>query len=212
MYTTRFITPKEVKLVNTLFSVDSKLIGEELTPSDLDTIIQGYRLLLGQDLMKISMVFDENDSPVAMYTARLFPKIKGWWVGATKIKVPTNHFSTTSKIMAPGLDLMLETLEAEGYYKFWMGAPEQHHNIRNSVMVKHSNLLHRYDWVDELVIPKGERCNVEIFEQNRRTCNWTDILVRMFVLKQEHRIEHMRKQGHINYTGVLTSSKAPKPS
>jgi len=105
-----------------------------------------------------------------------------------------------------------QTLEAEGYYKFWMGAPEQHHNIRNAVMVKQSNLLHRYDWVDELVIPKGERCDVEIFEQNRRTCNWTDILVRMFVLKQEYRIEHMRKQGHINYTGALTSSKVPKPS
>ena len=212
MYTTRFLTPKEVKLINTLFSVHSKLVGEELTPNELDSMIRYYRSLIEVDLMKISMVFDENDSPVAMYTARLFPKIKGWWVAATKIKVPTNHFSTTSKIMAPGLDLMLETLEAEGYYKFWMGAPEQHHNIRNAVMVKQSNLLHRYDWVDELVIPKGQRCDIEIFEQNRRTCNWTDILIRMFVLKQEYRIEHMRKQGHINYTGALTSSKAPKPS
>jgi hypothetical protein len=61
MYTTRFITPKEVKLINTLFSVHSKLVGEELTPNELDSMIKYYRSLIEVDLMKISMVFDEND-------------------------------------------------------------------------------------------------------------------------------------------------------
>ena len=203
MYTTRFITPKEVKLINTLFSVHSKLVGEELTPNELDSMIRYSRSLIEVDLMKITMVFDENDSPVAMYTARLFPKIKGWWVAATKIKVPTNHFSTTSKIMAPGLDLMLETLEAEGYYKFWMTAPEIHHNIRNKVIRAVCPMADRYGWVDEAIIPKNETSTMGLFNVHRRICTWSDAVVRLFYLKQEYRIELLKKLNLKDYNGTL---------
>ena len=203
MTTVRFINSDEIRHIYTMFSIDKSLVGETLTSQEINTIAQGYREAMDLGYMKITMVFDENESPVAMYTARLLPMATGWWVGATKIKEPTNHFNKTAKIMAPGLDLMLENLEAEGYYKFWMGAPEVHHNIRNRVMIKHSKLAHRYQWFDEYLIPKGQKTDIKIYEFNRRICNWSDILVRMFVLKQEYRVELLRKLNSKDYHGTL---------
>ena len=112
MTTVRFINSDEIRHIYTMFSIDKSLVGETLTSQEINTIAQGYREAMDLGYMKITMVFDENESPVAMYTARLLPMATGWWVGATKIKEPTNHFNKTAKIMSPGLDLMLENLEA----------------------------------------------------------------------------------------------------
>lgn len=187
MHTTRLITSDELGFVRDLFSIDNTLIGEPIDPEFFETMLVNWKNLLDKDLMKITVLFNEANEAIAMYTATLYPNIRGWWVGATKIKEPNNHFNTSAKIMLPALELMLTELESKGYYKFWMGAPEKHHNIRNSVMTKYSEKLCRYDWYDEYIIPQGERCDIPIWEQNRRTCNWSDVLVRMFVLRQEFR-------------------------
>ena len=159
MTTVRFINSDEIRHIYTMFSIDKSLVGETLTSQEINTIAQGYREAMDLGYMKITMVFDENESPVAMYT--------------------------------------------EGYYKFWMGAPEVHHNIRNRVMIKHSKLAHRYQWFDEYIIPKGQKTDIKIYEFNRRICNWSDILVRMFVLKQEYRVELLRKLNSKDYHGTL---------
>lgn len=187
MNTVRLINSNELHYIKDLFSIDNRLIGEPVTPEELERMVLGYRRLLDTNAMKIAVMFDENQDAVAMYTARLFTKTRAWWVGTTKIKKPSNHFNISARIMMPALDFLLEEMESMGYYKFWMGAPKMHHDIRNTVMKKYSERLNRYEWFDEYIIPQGERCNVEVWEQNRRTCNWTDILIRMFVLKQEFR-------------------------
>ena len=158
-------------------------------------MIEYWTNLTAKGFFKISVVFDSNNSPIAMYTARLLPNVAGWWVGATKIKLPNTNFNTSAKIMVPALELMLSDMEQNGYYKFWMVAPEHHHNIRNSVMKKYSKGLNRYEWFDEIMIPKGGRCNVPLFEMHRVVVNWTDTLVRMFVLKQDFR-EELVKERH----------------
>ena len=206
MSTARFVNHEEVvSLAREMFSIDKTLVQETLSDQEIETIIGPWEELVRKGLMKVSMVFDETDSPIAMYTAKLYPKIKGWWVGATKIKQPNVHFNTSAKIMAPALDLMTTELERIGYYKVWMGAPEKHHNIRNLIMLKYSKMLPRYDWFDEYVIPEGQRSDVDIWEGNRKTCSWSDIVIRLFVLKQEYRIEYLQKQNHKDYHGTLNT-------
>lgn len=195
MYTARFITPDELSpVVKELFSIDKTIIRQERTEDELAYLRGFWKSLMVNKEMMVSVVFDENNSPVAMYTARLVQRVAGWLVGATKIKKPNTTFYTSAKIMAPGLDLLLDTLETMGYYKFWMIAPEEHHNIRNRVMKKYSPALNRYDWYDELVIPAGEKSKVDLFEMHRFQVDWSDTLVRMFVLKQEYRAGLVKEQ------------------
>ena len=56
-------------------------------------------------------------------------------------------------------------------------------------------LIDSYDWFDELIIPAGEKSNVPLFEMHRVKVDWTDTLVRLFVLKQEYR-EVLVKERH----------------
>jgi hypothetical protein len=209
MNTARFITPEEVHpIVTELFSVDKTITRQLKTEEELDTLKNQWMNLMIEGEMKISVVFDESGSPIAMYTARLIPRIAGWWVGATKIKNPSTNFHTSAKIMVPGLELMIDEMEKLGYYKWWMVAPENHHNIRNNVMKKYSPALNRYEWFDEAIIPAGARSDTPLFEMHRLVVHWTDVLVRMFVLKQEHRYT-MVKDFHQK---SINANTGPTPS
>lgn len=185
--TIRFIDPTELDYVRELFSLDDRLVGEH-TGDFLETMLTNWREMMTAGSLKVNIRFSDEGEALAMYSARLFPKVRGWWVGATKVKHISNHYNHSAKIMAPALDAMLEHMESLGYYKFWMGAPVQHHNIRNQVMKKYSPKLNTYDWYDEYIIPMNERCDIDIWEQNRRTCTWSDITVRLFTLQQEYRM------------------------
>ena len=105
--------------------------------------------------------------------------------------------------MADALDLLLEKMESKGYYKFWMASPESHHNIRNKIMRKHSKYLARYKWFDEVVIPRGQQSGISSFDSVRRPIDWTDIVVRLFVLDQEHRVNILRTKGFEDYKGTI---------
>jgi len=188
MHTVRFITSSEMNLVHELFSLDSRLIGEPMSMEELTNMTDSWKIMLDDNKMRIAMLFSETNEPLGMYTSVLFPEIRGWWVGATKVKYTTNHFGKSARLLLPAGEFLLDELESLGYYKFWMAAPEMHHDIRNMVMKKYSERLHRYEWFDEYIVPKGNRCpEIPIFDVNRRTCTWSDVLVRMFVLKQEYR-------------------------
>ena len=204
MNTVRFIEPGEVrKLVTEMFSIDNTLIREPVSKEYLESMITHWIDAMYQGEFKISMAFDQNDSPLAMYTGRLIPNNKGWCVGATKIKIPQSNYYMSARMMAPALELMLSYMEDNGYYKFWMTAPENHHNVRNKVIRKVCPMMTRYEWVDEAVIPMNEKSPVKLFEVHRRVCTWSDVVVRLFYLKQEHRIELLKKQNFKDYNGTL---------
>jgi len=208
MNTARFIKDTEVKeVVDELFSIDKTIVRQIQSTEDLNYLKNRWTELVKTNDMKICIVEDENKIPIAMYTSRLLPTVAGWWVGATKIKQPSTNFHTSAKIMVPALELLIHDMEQMGYYKFWMVAPEHHHNIRNSVMKKYSPSLNRYDWFDEIIIPKGGKCNVPLFEMHRIVVNWADTLVRMFVLKQEYRADLVKIQHKLG----LNASKDPTP-
>lgn len=202
--TVRFITPSEVdKLVREMFSIDKTLIREPVTDDQLEYLISHWIQFMVEGTFKISMVFDENNSPIAMYTGRLIPKNGGWCVGATKIKQPRANYYVSARIMAPALELMLTFMEENGYYKFWMTAPEMHHNIRNKAIRKVCPMMNRYGWVDEAIIPQNEISTIELFNVHRRVCTWSDAVVRLFYLKQEYRIEFLKKKNSKDYNGTL---------
>jgi hypothetical protein len=206
MNTARFITADELHHIKTLFSKDNRSVRVEISDDQLDKKIDVLRDRMQKGIAHISMVFDEDENPLCMYVGFELPRIGGWYIGLTKVLESTNHFSNTAPMMVPALELLISTMESKGYFKFWMTAPEKHHNIRNKVIKKHSVAANRYIWFDEVVAPKGEASGVEAFDIFRDICNWSDVVVRMFVLKQQHRVEILRSQQHPDYKGTVIDS------
>jgi hypothetical protein len=64
-------------------------------------------------------------------------------------------------------------------------------------------MMTRYQWVDEQIILKNQTSNIALFNLNRRICTWSDVVVRQFYLKQEHRVELLRKLNSKDYRGTL---------
>ena len=179
------------------------MIREPVTEEYLEKMISSWKEVMASGEFKISMVFDENNSPIGMYTGRILPRLGGWLVGATKIKQPQANYYKSAKIIMPALELMLAYMEEHGYYKFWMTAPEKHHNIRNKVIRKVCPVMERYGWVDEAIIPQNETSPMGLFNVHRRICTWSDAVVRLFYLKQEYRVELLRKLNSKDYRGTL---------
>jgi hypothetical protein len=170
------------------------MVGVELSDQELESRLEKIKSRLENKQLEVVIVFDDNGNPYAMYTGFYMKKIAGWYVGATKIIKSANHYNQSAKLMAPGLDLLISRMEEQGLYKFWMAAPVWQHNIRNKVMIKYSPMLARYTWVDECLIPKNQRSEFEAFEAYRYICDWSDIMIRMFVLGQEYREQLVLKR------------------
>lgn len=204
MNTVRFITADEVENIRFLYSIDRRSVGIEFSDDKIDRIVKGTKTLITNNLCYVPMVFNEEGIPIGMYIGYTMRPAGAWYVGLTKVLQPTNHFNTTAPMLAPALDMLLEKMESQKLFKFWMGAPESWHNIRNKIMRRHSPMLDRYDWYDEFVIPKGEMSGIKAYDQYSSPCNWTDIVIRMFVLKQEHRINLLKQTPGIqDYRGTV---------
>lgn len=206
--TFRFLKSDEVGMIKELYTIDPRNMGVKLTPEEIYNMSMRLANKIDKGFCKVLMMFDENNQPAAMYVGFELVKISGWYIGLTKVKTSASHFSTTAKLLSPGLSYLIEYMESKGYYKFWMAAPESWHNMRNMVMRKYCPTMARYHWFDEMIIPKGQKANVAAFDAIRPVCNWSDILVRMFSLKQEERIKILKNQGHIEYNGTLKNCLA----
>lgn len=207
MNTVRFITSDEVENIRFLYSIDRRSVGIEFTDDKITRIVEGSRRLIDEGRCHVPMIFDENNTPIGMYLGYEIQPAGAWYVGLTKILQPTNHFSKTAKILAPALNLLLEKMESRNLFKFWMSAPENWHNIRNKIMRRHSHMLDRYNWYDEFVIPRGKYSGVRAYDWYTSPCDWSDIVVRMFVLKQEHRVALLRNNQDLqDYQGTIFNS------
>lgn len=205
-YQARLVQVNEVEnCFNVLFSEDDKIFRVSKDESKISAMINMVKKYLAENIAVMTAVFD-GDTPVAMYIGYKFPTLKGWIVGLTKVAGKYNHFNKSAPVMAPALDLLISEMEKEGYYKWWMIAPEQHHNIRNVIMKKHSKLLPNYQWFDEEVIPRGEDSPTKIFNAFRgpgTAIDWTDLTVRLFVLNQANRVEYLRQGRTNDYKGSI---------
>jgi hypothetical protein len=205
MNTVRFITADEVDFIRHLYSIDRRSVGIEFTDEKIDRIVNGTRNLINQDICAVPMVFDPSGEPIGMYLGYDIPRVGGWFVGLTKVLHSSNHFNITAPMLAPALNMLIERMENKGYYKWWMGAPESWHNIRNKIMRRHSYMLDRYDWVDEDVIPRGQTSPVDLYNAYSSPCDWSDITIRMFSLRQEHRVAHLKQRTTQDYRGTVLS-------
>ncbi len=71
-------------------------------------------------------------------------------------------------------------------------------------MCRHSKYLSKYKWFDETVIPAGGKSGVSAFDAVRGTIDWTDVVVRMFVLDQQHRVEILQQRKDLkDYKGTI---------
>ena len=203
MNTTRFITPDEIDYLRVTYAVGRTALGMVLTPEAQERFISNTKQKMLEGLMHVAVVFDDDNKPIASYQAYEVPQLLAWrWNGLSSVAKHL-HYNKTAPIIAPALDMIVSLMESKGYYKFWSLNKESAHNIRYKIMCKHSALLSRYHCYDELVIPKGKMSGLPLFDANRPPSPSYDLLVRLFVLDQKHRVEQLRKQGHADYTGTM---------
>ena len=201
-YTARFITAEEIHYIKEIFKVDNTAQRQEMSPEQINRFLLQTQKGLEMGKAICSTTFDGGGKPIGMYVAWKMPMNAGWQMGLTKMVEKHAHYSTSADVLVLGLDLILEAMEAEGFYKFWINSSEKHLNIRNNLMFKKSKLFARYKWFDENIIPAGQDSSVEMFNFFRSKVNWTDIVVRMYVLDQPYRIEHLKKHNSKDYIGV----------
>lgn len=189
MNTVRFIGPNEHHHVKAMFDHDPRLVDEPISQDELPDWIDNLLKGVDEGYRKVAMVFDENQEPVAMTAGTGYIGIAGWFKGISKIRRPNNHYGITARIMAPAEDLIYEYMEGQGYYKYWSATfQDKYHTLRNNILAKYSQYLHRYDGFDEIIVPPGGTTAHRLFDLNRRVHPWSDILIRMYVLRQEYRM------------------------
>lgn len=115
------------------------------------------------------------------------------------IKNPTN------KLVTPTLAKLCIELEKKKYYKFWLAETEQFLNNLN-IEFQNNDCLRRYTWYDEDIIPANEKSKTVVFNLNRQIDNTNDRLVRVYMLRQESRIQIFRQMNYDDYTGTVVES------
>lgn len=201
MYTVRFLAADEVHLIGSLFESDSSFLKKELSQDEIDSRIKYIKDAVSVGSAKVSMTFDEDNKPYGVHVGYEVPRVNGWLFGLTKVRTNSNHYYNTAKAMAPSINLLTSYMENKGYYKFWSHSSEKRHEQRTKIMCKFSDQLRRYEYYDEIVIPRGEICSVALFESFRAPVDWSDILIRMFVLKQEYRLQLINQKQYFDYVG-----------
>jgi hypothetical protein len=206
---TRFLTANEVvDTILYMYSFDKNNVRMPLSDGKIQELAYSYYERVLSNTGSICAILNDAGSIVATYVVIEYPEFAAWRVAGTKVLESTNHYAKTAKILAPGIDAVIEKMESKGYYKWWMIAPEQHHNIRNKIMVKYSKLLGRYEWYDDLVIPANSTVTgVKSFDNYREIIDWSDTVARMFVLRQEHRIKIFRDKNFKDYKGTMLNDQ-----
>lgn len=205
----KFISSNETIYMRELLAADPTVWKVKMSLEECDQFVSRAATNIENGTLLVPVIFD-NNRPIAMYLAKLFPYVKTWVAGLTKVTFESNHFIKTAKVLAPALDALIYKLEGMGYYKFYMVSPEHHHNIRNQIITKFSPAIDRYCWVDEDVIPRGELSSIPLIANymSRRRCEWTDLVVRLFILKQEERVALLtQKCKYTDYKGTLIDQR-----
>jgi hypothetical protein len=201
MYTARFLTVDEIYLVGSLFEVDSSIVKKQLDPTEVDNLIQFLKNKVEKGIGKVSMTFDENNNPYGVHVGYEVPKVNGWVFGLTKVRVPNYNYYKTASAMSTSVDLLMSYMENKGYYKWWSTTTEKRRKYRTDIMCRYSKQLPRYEIYDELVIPRGQKSNVELFDVYRPIVDWSDVVVTIHVLNNEARSQLIKEKQHTDYIG-----------
>lgn len=201
MLTYRPITGDEIHLVRAMFDYDPSLVDVDLTPHSIEEWCQRMIEGVQKGGRVCIMAFDENNEPVAMTIGNDYSNSKSWYKGISKIRKPNNYYTTTARIMGPAEDMLIQHMEDRGNFKYWSATIEgKYHTTRNNILRKYSKMFARYDGFDEMIVPAGQQSGLNIWDQNRKPHPHSDILIRLYVLRQEFRIplvKNLRAQSDI---------------
>lgn len=203
MNTSRFITPDEIDYLRVIYTVNKKTMGSIMDYERREMFLTGVKRKMLEGVMRVAVVFDENNNPIASNQGLEIPALLAWrWAGISTVTTE-NHFNKSAAILAPAFDMMINHMESKGYYKFWAINKEVNLNILYKILCKHSNFLHRYNVYDELIIPKGEKSGIPIFDMLRNPVESYNVLVRLYTLNQNYRVELLKKFNYEDYTGII---------
>lgn len=201
MNTTRFITPDEIDYLRVIYAVGRKNIGSVITEDLQEKMITGIRQAMLNGSMHAIVVFDSENNPIASCQAFEVPNLRAWrWCGISSVK-DYNHYNKTAAMLVPAFEMMTALMESKGYYKFWAINAETDLNIRFKITCKNSKMMSRYNYYDEMIIPKGKTSGIPLFDGFKFTVDTSDVVVRLFILDQQHRGEIFRGLGYSNYKG-----------
>ena len=203
MSTTRFITPDEIDYLRVIYTIDKKNMGAIMSYERREMFLANLKEKMLEGRVHVAVVFDDNNNPIASNQGLEFQKVLAWrWAGISTVH-SENHFNKSATLLVPAFDMMINLMESKGYYKFWAINKESNLNILYRILCKHSNLLHRYNVYDELIIPKGEKSGIPLFDMLRRPSESYDVLVRLYSLDQKHRVALLQRSNYEDYTGSV---------
>lgn len=190
MTNTRFLKNNELDLLKSMFEFNPYSNGIKLSQEDISRWCNVTMEEINKGIRHVALTLDNNDEPVAMSMGIEKPGIAGWVQGLTMVRYPANYPKIPqAEIIAHSMDLLVSRMESKKYYKFWDVGQERILNTAKSLVARYTTMLNRYDHYDELVIPPGGLSGVALWDTNRRIHPTDSLKVRMYVLRQEHRLQ-----------------------
>lgn len=187
-YSVRFLTQDEIDLLKLIIQSNPYSNGIKLSEEQVNDLCNQVINGVKKGFKKVAITFDSENNPLGLSIGTAKPGIAGWIQGLTLIKDPGN-FENTVQILSIAMDHVIDYFESIGYYKFWDSSLEKKIlTIFKGEVSKISTKLKNYNYYDERIIPPGEIAGVDLWDKNRRINPTKPILVRMYVLKQEHRL------------------------
>ena len=168
--------------------------GKMMNPDQVAQLLGLYSSKLREGAMQISVALNDNDEAEAFYVGAAMPSVQAWVIHGPRVAKSSVVYSTSAKKCAPALDLLLEYMQERMYFKFWQVDIGDRHLRRKTIMDNYSKFSSWYDTYDEVHIPKNFTTGIMLYDGiGKGQIDESDRLIRMFVLKQEHRIPYITK-------------------
>lgn len=189
----KLITISDFHLVESI--IDKNLSwpnGKPMTPNQRAQLLDRYSSKLKDGTMQISVVLNDNEEAEAFYVGSMMSSLRAWVIHGPRVAKSSVVYSTSAKKCAPALDLLLEYMQQRMYFKFWQVDIGGRHLRRKIIMDNYSKFSSWYDTYDELHIPENFTTGITLYDDiGKGQINDSDRIIRMFVLKQEHRIPYI---------------------
>lgn len=189
----KLITLDEMHLVESIIDKNpSWPSGKMMTPNQRAQLLGLYSSKLKEGTMQISVVLNDNEEAEAFYIGAIMPNVQAWVIHGPRVAKSSVVYSTSAKKCAPALDLLLEYMQQRMYFKFWQVDIGSRHLRRKIIMDNYSKFSSWYDTYDELHIPENFTTGITLYDGiGKGQIDDSDRIIRMFVLKQEHRIPYI---------------------
>jgi hypothetical protein len=197
MNNTRFLKHNEISILRSMF--DFNPYANKIRLSEKDIIIFCNKTMeeVAKGSRHVAITMDETGDPVASTLGIEKPGIAGWVQGLTMVRYPSDYPRNPgpeakipqAEMISRAMDLLVSHMESKRYYKFWDIGHPRILNFAKSYVSRFTKTLNRYDQYDEMNIPPGMHSGVPLFDAYRRIHPTESMIARMYVLRQEYRLQ-----------------------